>query len=239
MRRNRIGLFSEDELRAALSLMGTPESAATVARELYSLPESEQAHYNWIDTTLVLLACLSDQLRARVTEHFAKSPEARARLDAARAERQRSSGEARGDGRVVWDLSDVVHDTRQDCTIIRDLRHHCPAVHNFIVLVSEQELREALTLIGDGGGAATVAAALFQLPQEEQAGLDWTDFALGLLACNTDIADREQRICRRSEEALSRLRELGALFRRLNTAGELASLPGPASLETVVRRATE
>jgi hypothetical protein len=68
--RNYLGLFTEEELSAALALIGSRENARAVAAEVYSIPEAEQIHYDWIDTPVYLLACVSEALEERVTRDF-------------------------------------------------------------------------------------------------------------------------------------------------------------------------
>jgi hypothetical protein len=65
-RRNAIDLFTRAELEAGLSLLYGPEAGARVAAEVYAIPAEEAIHYDWIEPALWLMACVSDELDARV-----------------------------------------------------------------------------------------------------------------------------------------------------------------------------
>jgi hypothetical protein len=240
MRENGIVRFSEAELRAALMLTGTADSASAVAAELYGLPEWEQIHYNWIDTTLMLLSCVSDDLARRVLEHFGSTPASRARHEADRQRGREWLAERVGKPEMVWELEDVVHDQRQDNALMTGVRSATSlddAGQNYIALFSEPELRSALSLCGgDGEAAAAVAAELYALEPAQQAELDWTDFALCLLSSvSMDLAQRVASVFGTTATRREEIDDLQDLFRDVIERGELKDIH--MTLATVVRPA--
>lgn len=236
MRRNSVVLFTEEELRAALMLTGTPDSARAVAAELYALPEDEQVHYHWIDTTLMLLSCVSDDLARRVLENFGDTPESRARHEAGRERGRHWIIERGSKPGMVFELADVVHDTREDSALMKAFLRDTStgARHaNHVSLFTEPELRSALSLCADAAVAGTVAAGVYGLSPERQATLDWTDFSLGLLSCvSVELAERVASSFGNTAERLEHIHELQGLFRELIDGGDLAG--AHVSFDTVV-----
>lgn len=238
--RNVVTLFSEAELKAALSLTGTPESAAAVAAELYAVPNEEQIYLDWIDTTLLLLSCISDDLARRVLENFGNSPASRARLEADQR-KYREWISSRGDRprETIYELEDVVRDSRQDTSLMTGFRHDATndqLGRNFIALFTERELRSALASCADAEAAAAVAAQVYALEPERQTELDWTDLALGLLAAGSaDVAQRVVSLFGNTVQRREDIDELAGLLRELIDSGELAAQGMCMELDTVVR----
>jgi|GEM_PF-3254482 len=237
--RTCVALFTEEEVRAALLLLGTADSASAVAAELYSLPQEEQANLNWIDTTLLLLSCVSEDLARRVLEHFGTTPTSRARLEAdQRKFREWISGLDRRAERSALHLADVVHDARQHTAFMRDIRGKSPDAGsgNCIGLFSEAEVRAALSLYGDPATAASVAAQVYALQPARQAELVWTDTALWLLSCvSEDLAERVAANFGDTAERMEHIREMQQLFRELVEGGEFSGRDVDLSMDTVVR----
>lgn len=236
--RNWISVFTEEELRAALNLVGTAESAAAVAAELYALPPEEQAHFDWIDGTLLMLSCVSDDVARRVFEHFASSPEERARMEIDRQRYCQAVQAANRHGReAVLSLDDIVCDSRKDVTWMTEARASgASGRDNFIDLFTETELREALTLLGPPDEAAEVAARLYALPLVEQSRLNWTDVALGLLSTVSDgLANRVLKAFGTTPERVEEIREMQGFWRRMADSGELKDPRVHLDLDMVVR----
>jgi hypothetical protein len=237
MPRNAIALFTEDELRAALMLTGTEESASAVAAELYALPDEEQARYNWIDTTLMLLSCVSDDLAERVMVNFGDSPQSRTR-HASDQQRGRELIQARaGHPPTTFELADVVYDTRQDSAFMQSFRRETPTdSRDFIALFSGAELRAALSQIVDQARAEAIAAEVFALPEESRAQIDWTDLALWLLSSVSDeLAERVRFSLGNTAERAEAIHEMQGLFREFIDSGELREYGAHLGLESVVR----
>jgi hypothetical protein len=237
-RQDRISVFTEAELRTALALTSTPESAAAVAAELYALPPDELIYFNWIEDTILQLSCVSEDLAQRVVDKFASTPEERARLRDKQAGfcewmRSRDSPAV-----TVIELEDVVYDSRRDVGLAVGLDSGAPThPQNLVALFTESELREALSLIGAPEGAGLVAAQLYALQQEEQVGLIWTDLALGLLSTvSAELGDRVISTFGTTSERVGEIREMQDLFRGLADGGELKQPDIRLVLDTVVRR---
>jgi hypothetical protein len=117
-RRTFAEVASEEELSAALSLLTTEDGARKTAAEVYAIPVAEQVHYDWINHTLMLLSCVSDELAERVLACFAATPEQREEL--ARQQRSfaaflRTRGASRLEGGYAVD--DVVYDVRTESDV--------------------------------------------------------------------------------------------------------------------------
>lgn len=236
-RRNWIAQFTEPELRAALSLLGTPESASAVAAELYALPEAEQAHLEWIYQVLLLLSCVSDDLAQRVIETFAPSEDARAQMKAEQV--QFRAGLANmPSGRTVWEMWDVVSDRRQDCAIVEAHRAGTGAGENYLGAFSRQELQAALSLVGSSEAAARIAGEVYGIPPAAQVEYGWTDLALWLLSLvSPETADRVVATFGNAPELAAQIREMQSVFRSLQESGELAAaMDGAVGLDEIVRR---
>jgi hypothetical protein len=112
-RRNYLSLFSEEELKSALGLAASPACAGDLAAAVYAIPEADQVHFDWIDTTLMLLALVSDDCRRRVMENFGRADEeafAERIADMERHLRVYSPAYVGDD----WEIADVVYDVRLD-----------------------------------------------------------------------------------------------------------------------------
>jgi hypothetical protein len=237
-RQNQISVFTEAELRTALALTSTPESAAAVAAELYALPSEELIHFNWIEDTILQLSCVSEDLAQRVVDNFASTPEERERL------RDKQAGfcewiRSLHSPVTVVELEDVVYDSRRDVGLAAGMDSGAPThPQNLVALFTETELREALALIGAPEGAGLVAAQLYALPPEEQVGLIWTDLALGLLSTvSVELADRVISIFGTTGERVSEIREMQAFFQSMLDNGELRQPEIRLTLDVVVRSA--
>lgn len=113
-RRNHLALFTEQELAAGLALMASEPNAREVAAEVYAIPAGEQACFEWIDTALMLVSSISDELAERVRAHFGATPEERAEIERQQSEFRvwlRSSVRER---RTLLTIEDVVFDTRTE-----------------------------------------------------------------------------------------------------------------------------
>jgi hypothetical protein len=236
-RQNWISVFTEAELRTALALIATPESAAAVAAELYALPPDELIYFNWIEDTILELSCVSNDLAQRVLDRFVSTPEERARLREKQAgfcEWLRSLDSPTG----TVELEDVVYDSRRDVGLAAGMDSGArPHPQNFVALFTETELREALSLIGAPEEARPVAAQLYELQPEEQDGLIWTDLALGLLSTvSAELADRVISAFGTTPERAEQIREMHDLFRSMADSGELKQPDIRLALDTVVRR---
>jgi hypothetical protein len=234
VRQDRIRLFTEDELRTALSLTSTPDSAAAVAAALYALPPEESVHFNWLEDALLELSCVSEDVAQRVLDNFATTPDERTRL----REKQVQFCEwvrslDAGSRESVVELEDVVLDARTDVGL--DASHPTKG-ENIVVLFTEAELRKALTLLGPPDEAAEVAARLYALSSEEQARLHWTDIALGLLsAVSEELHERVFSTFGTTRERAQQVTEMREFLRAMADSGELRNPDVHLALETVVR----
>lgn len=111
---NHLSLFNREELAAGLAIGGTPETASAVAAQVYAIPAGEQVYYEWIDTTLMFMSCVSDELAVRILDWFCKTPDLRASLEAQMREFQEWVNSPRFNfgGRTPLEIGDVVFDTR-------------------------------------------------------------------------------------------------------------------------------
>lgn len=237
-RRNWIVEFTEPELRAALALVGTPDSASAVAAELYALPETEQAHLEWVYHVLLLFSCVSDDLSRRVVETFAGSgDDARARLRAEQVQFRAMLADL-PPGRTVWELGDVVRDRRQDCAIVAAHRAVSGTRENDLGAFSPPELRAALSLVGSSEAAARIAHEVYSIPPAAQVEYGWTDHSLGLLSLvSPEVADRVAATFGNVPDLAAHIREMQSVFRSLQESGELAgAMTGELRLDDVVRR---
>jgi hypothetical protein len=236
-RRNWITVFTEEELRAALGLIGTRESAASVAAQLYAMPPEEQIHFDWLEGTLWMLSCVSDEVARRVLDHFASSPKERARMEAEQKRYCASLGTGEGVfQQTVHSLEDVVFDSRQDVALMAGLAADELPDRNFVALFTEGEVREALTLLGPPEEAAQVAGQLYSLSPAEQAGLRWTDLGLGLLAAvSGELADRVVSTFGTTPERVKEIREMQEFFQEMARDAELKDPRVHLALDTVVR----
>ena len=108
-------MFSQEELAAGLAILGTPETAAAVAAQVYAIPVAEQVHYEWIDTALMMTSCVSDELATRILDRFGRTPEERATLESQMREFQEwMKGRGNKPGRTLLSLEDVIFDTRTE-----------------------------------------------------------------------------------------------------------------------------
>lgn len=113
VRINHLPLFSQKELAAGLRIFGTRETAAAVAAQVYAIPAAEQPYYEWIDSTLMLTSCVSDELMNRILDWFCRTPEERAGLEAQMREFQDWVKSQRGKPRGTHlTMEDVIFDTR-------------------------------------------------------------------------------------------------------------------------------
>jgi hypothetical protein len=231
-RRNWIAEFTEAEVRAALALIGTPESASTVAAHLYALPESEQAHLDWVYDVLLLLSCLSEDLARRVVAAFTPpgNEDARSRIEADQVRFRAALAELPA-GRTVWDLGDVVRDRRQDCAIMAAQWAESGARESYVDAFSESEVRTALSQVGNAESAARIAREIYTLPPARQAEYCWTDMALWLFSLvSPETADRVATLFGTLPERAARIREMQRVFRSLQASGELAEAIGAAGV---------
>jgi hypothetical protein len=235
-RRNWIAVFTEPELRAALALLGTPDSASAVAAELYALPEAEQAHLEWVYHVL-LLSCVSDDLARRVVESFAASDDARARMRAEQG-RFRAALASMPSGRTVWEIGDVVRDRRQDCAIVEAHRAGTGAGENYLGAFSQQELQAALSLVGSSEAAARIAGEVYGIPPAAQVEYGWTDLALWLLSLvSPETADRVVAAFGNAPDLAAQIREMQSVFRSLQESGELAQvMDGGVRTQDIIHR---
>ena len=109
-----LALLSQAELTAALALIATERNAAEVAAAVHAIPPAELAHYEWIDTTLLLAACTSDAIAERIRACLGATPEATAALAQQQAEfctwyRSRSEQPP-----TPLTIEDVIFDTRAE-----------------------------------------------------------------------------------------------------------------------------
>ena len=112
---NHLSVFSEGELARGLAILGTPETAATVASQVYAIPAAEQVHYEWIDTALLMTSCVSDELATRILNRFGRTAEERATLEAQMREFQEwVKGRGGKPGRTPLTMEDVIFDTRSE-----------------------------------------------------------------------------------------------------------------------------
>lgn len=238
-KRNVISVFTEDEVHRALSLVAAPDAASAVAAELYALPPEEQVHLDWIQSTLLLLSCVSEELARRVVDNFAPEPEAQVRM----REEQARFGEwvrspdspARESG---IELEDVVHDSRRDVGLMSGVQPGEDGAENLIALFSQQELGAALSLVAAPELAARVAADIYTLSPIERSGLAWTDVALGLLSSvSEDLARRVATALGTTPERLREVTDMQSLFHDLLESGEIRQMH--VSLDTIVRRVSE
>jgi hypothetical protein len=116
-RRNYLAIFTQPELEAALALLSPLPSAHAVAAQIYSMPIEEQVHFEWIDTTVHLLACVSDELEARVERELlngaAGAERGAFREGVANVRRLAAAHASRPESRLPTDVLAVVYDTRQ------------------------------------------------------------------------------------------------------------------------------
>ncbi len=112
--RNALSIITEHELAAGLALISSAENAREIAAQVYAIPLEEQVHYDWIDTPLNLVACVSEELATRIRDALGRTPEARARIqneqETFRATIAPFLGRATG-AFVFWD---VVFDRRRE-----------------------------------------------------------------------------------------------------------------------------
>lgn len=114
-RRNHLPLFSQEELTAGLSIFGTPETAADVAAQVYAIPAAEQAYYEWIDSTLMLTSCVSDELTNRILDWFCRTADERAGFEAQMREFQEWVKSQRSKPRgTLLTMEDVIFDVRTE-----------------------------------------------------------------------------------------------------------------------------
>lgn len=117
-RRNQLALLAEAELRAALELGGTPESARAVAAQVAAIPADEQHFYEWIDTTLMFASCVSMELSDRIAAFFGSTPELREQLEEQqRAFRQWIKGPEFRGAVTPLSIDDAVFDVRMDTSV--------------------------------------------------------------------------------------------------------------------------
>ncbi|HSU15909.1 hypothetical protein [Longimicrobium sp.] len=116
-RRNQLALLTEAELRAALEIGGTPETARAVAAQVYAVPAEEQHFFEWIDTTLMFASCVSGELSERIAAFFGSTPELRAQLEEQQhAFRQWVAGPKFQGPVTPLGLDDVVFDVRTEAS---------------------------------------------------------------------------------------------------------------------------
>ena len=112
---NHLSVFSQDELAAGLAIIGTAETASAVAAQVYAIPLEEQIFFEWIDTTLMLTSCLSDDLATRILDWFGRTPDERVSLEAQMREFQEwMKGRGSKPGRTLLSLEDLIFDTRTE-----------------------------------------------------------------------------------------------------------------------------
>lgn len=226
-RRNWIAEFTEAELRAALALVGTLDSATAVAAQLYALPETEQAHLDWVYNVLLLLSCVSDDLARRVLATLTASGEERAvrsRIEADQARFCATLAEIPA-GRAIWEIGDVVRDRREDCAIVAAQRAESGARENYVGAFSESEVRAALSQIDSAESAARIAREIYSIPPARQAEYGWTDMALWLFSLvSPEMADRVVRLFGTLPERAALIREMQGVFQSLQASGELAEV---------------
>lgn len=112
-RRNYLALFSEEELTAALSNLATPDVAHEVAASVYAIPLSEQVFFDWLETTLMLFALVSEDCKRRVIENFG-APDETHFLDQIQEVQQSISVHPLTKMTYGLEISDVVYDSRLD-----------------------------------------------------------------------------------------------------------------------------
>lgn len=114
-RRNQLALFTEAELRGGLEICGTPESAREVAARVYAIPPEEQDFFEWTDSAVMFVSCVSPVLAERVAEFFGSTPELRTGVEEQqRAFREQVLAPGYVRGRTPLDIADVVCDSRDD-----------------------------------------------------------------------------------------------------------------------------
>lgn len=236
-RRNWIAEFTEEEVVSALRLVGTPESAAAVAAELYTSPPDDQAYFEWTYDALRLLSCVSDELAQRVLDVFAVSPESGGIMKVEQAEFCKMVSDGFPNAPITFQLCDVVYDTRDDCAVMAEVRAaDLNGPRNYIQMFSEDELRTALALYGNPDSAAAIAGSIYGLPVTQQVRLDWTDTALWLLsAVSPALEDRIATNLGISPELAHHIREMQRVFRNVVDSGALITCPTELRLEGVVR----
>jgi hypothetical protein len=112
-RRNQLALLTESELRTALEVGGTADSARAVAAQVAAITPEEQPFFEWIDTTLMFASCVSDELSDRILAFFGSTPELRAQLqEQQRAFRRWVAGSDFPGPVTPLALEDVVFDVR-------------------------------------------------------------------------------------------------------------------------------
>jgi hypothetical protein len=225
-RRNQIAEFTEAEVRAALSLVGTPDSATAVAAHLYALPEEEQIHFDWVYDVVLLLSCVSDELARRVAATLAASAEEDARSRIAADQVRFCAGLAELPARqTIWEIGDVVRDRRYDCAIMAAQRAESGERENYIGAFSERELRTALSQVYDAESASGIAREIYSIPPARQAEYCWTDLALWLFSLvSAETAERVVRLFGTLPERAALIREMQGVFRSLHASGELAGV---------------
>jgi len=120
-RRNQLAILTEAELRAALEMGGTPESARVVAAQVAAIPADEQHFYEWIDTTLMFASCVSRELSERIAAFFGSTPELREQLEEQqRAFRQWVAGPEFRGAVTPLSIDDAVFDVRTDTSMRAD-----------------------------------------------------------------------------------------------------------------------
>ena len=114
MPRVSLSLLSQAELTAALGLIATERNAAEVAAAVHAIPPAELAHYEWIDTTLLLAACTSDAIAERIRASLGATPEARAGLAHQQAEFCEWYRSRPEQPPTPLTIEDVIFDTRNE-----------------------------------------------------------------------------------------------------------------------------
>ncbi|HSU14623.1 hypothetical protein [Longimicrobium sp.] len=237
-RRNWIAEFTERDVRAALALVGTPDSASAVAAELYALPETEQVHLEWVYDALLLVSCVSDDLARRVIDLFAPADEdGRSRM---RVDQAQFGAALRGErpGWTVWEIGDVVRDRRQDCAVTAAFRAETGRRENLIGAFTQPELEMALSQVGDSDAAARLAHEVYSIPPDEQGDYDWTDLSLWLFSLvSREIGERVLTTFGTVSDRAEHIREMQRVFRSLRESGELRERLGAVRFQDLVRLA--
>lgn len=112
-RENHIARFTEEELRAGLSLLYTPDVARRVASEVYAIPAVDAVFFDWMEPALFLMACAAPELEARVREMAGATAQGQAFMQRFTAFRTWVSGRS-DDPSSGLTRDDVVHDVRRD-----------------------------------------------------------------------------------------------------------------------------
>ena len=112
-RENYISRFTAEELRQGLLLLYTPEVARRIAFEVYAIPASDAIFFDWLEPALLLMACASPELEARV-RGMAGDGEEGQRFMQRLPEFKRWLRGRTGDLSSGLTRDDVVYDVRQD-----------------------------------------------------------------------------------------------------------------------------